>query len=82
MDQLLLLASLAEAWGPRGEALGARVPQERLSALLPLVRRQRGVLPPPLDSVFLTGRSRLRLSLCQLKGCARSLELQKATRQL
>lgn len=34
MDQLLLLASLAEAWGPRGEALGARVPQERLSALL------------------------------------------------
>lgn len=34
MDQLLLLASLAEAWGPRGEAIGARVPQERLSALL------------------------------------------------
>lgn len=34
MDQLLLLASLAEAWGPRGEALGARVPEERLSALL------------------------------------------------
>lgn len=33
MDQLWLLASLAEAWGPRGEALGARVPQERLSAL-------------------------------------------------
>lgn len=35
MDQLLPLASLAEAWGSRGEALGARVPQERLSALLP-----------------------------------------------
>lgn len=34
MDQLLPLASLAEAWGPRGEALGARVPKERLSALL------------------------------------------------
>lgn len=34
MAQLLLLASLAEAWGSRGEALGARVPQERLSALL------------------------------------------------
>lgn len=35
MDQLLPLASLAEAWGPRGGALGARVPKERLSALLP-----------------------------------------------
>lgn len=34
MDQLLLLASLAEAWGSRGGALGARVPEERLSALL------------------------------------------------
>lgn len=34
MDQLLLLASLAEAWGSRGGALGARVPKERLSALL------------------------------------------------
>ncbi len=41
MDQLLLLASLAEAWGPRGEALGARVPQERLSALLLIVQRER-----------------------------------------
>ncbi len=37
MDQLLVLASLAEAWGPRGEALGAPVPQERLSALLPFL---------------------------------------------
>lgn len=34
MDQLLPLASLAEAWGSRGGALGARVPEERLSALL------------------------------------------------
>lgn len=34
MDQLLTLASLAEAWGSRGGALGARVPKERLSALL------------------------------------------------
>lgn len=38
MDQLLLLASLAEAWGSRGAALGARVPKERLSALF---------VPPP-----------------------------------
>ena len=37
MDQLLLLASLAEAWGSRGAALGARVPKERLSALLPFI---------------------------------------------
>lgn len=36
MNQLLPLASLAEAWGPRGGALGARVPQERLSALFAL----------------------------------------------
>lgn len=35
MDQLLPLASLGEAWGSRGGALGARVPKERLSALLP-----------------------------------------------
>lgn len=33
MAQLLLLASLHEAWGSRGAALGARVPEERLSAL-------------------------------------------------
>jgi len=37
MDQLLPLASLGEAWGSRGGALGARVPKERLSALLLLV---------------------------------------------
>ncbi len=28
MNQLLLLASLAEAWGSRGEALGARIRQD------------------------------------------------------
>jgi len=28
MDQLLLLASLAEAWGSRGGALGARIRQD------------------------------------------------------
>lgn len=28
MDQLLLLASLAEAWGSRGGALGARILQD------------------------------------------------------
>lgn len=46
MDQLLPLASLAEAWGSRGGALGARVPEERLSALL-----------PPASSVRTTYRS-------------------------
>lgn len=45
MDQLLLLASLAEAWGPRGEALGARVPQERLSALLPRAPSRTQAMP-------------------------------------
>lgn len=39
MDQLLRLASLAENWGYRGAALGARVPEERLSASLLLNRR-------------------------------------------
>lgn len=34
MDQLLPLASLAEAWGSRGEALGARNVKHCLSALL------------------------------------------------
>lgn len=28
MDQLMLLASLAEAWGSRGAALGARIRQD------------------------------------------------------
>lgn len=28
MDQLLRLASLPEAWGSRGEALGARIRQD------------------------------------------------------
>ncbi len=28
MDQLLLFASLGEAWGSRGEALGARIRQD------------------------------------------------------
>lgn len=37
MDQLLRLASLAENWGYRGAALGAR--EERLSASLLLNRR-------------------------------------------
>lgn len=45
MAQLLLLASLHEAWGSRGGALGARVPEERLSALLllPLSGALRGI---------------------------------------
>lgn len=58
MAQLLLLASLHEAWGSRGGALGARVPEERLSALFLAPPTRSYVLPPQLENTCIATEHR------------------------
>ncbi len=60
MAQLWLLASLHEAWGSRGGALGARVPKERLSALLlyaPQTFQNTGFDADQIERAFKTTRT-------------------------